>query len=593
MSKSSKTRFPQDDLAAMLTPEPSRLLRRGQAPEAPVEEHTDDPPDDLEEGLRPSDFASLLDIDVAETPVRKRGLGKRTDSVRVEPIWEPKQRLEPFVSVDDADDEAPAQSNGHDDASRTGDEDEGGETGQFDLEDWDPSGDEAGDTHGHGEFASDEDDLEDEVAISAQPFYSSDEHISDPDDVSDPGYGEPIHDRPVPRISIQAFCEDPRNGMIVQRASEDRRLAKAHITVHMGGMQAAIEFFRDTPTPNLVFIEVTGSRSAIYAHLENLSRVCDPGTKVVLIGQVNDISLYRGLMRQGVSEYLVPPLSVPQIIDTISALYIDPDSPPIGRCVSVIGTKGGCGSSTIAHNLAWVLAEMMLEDVTLVDLDLPFGTAALDFNQDPLQGVADALSAPERLDEQLLERLLIRCTERLSLFAAPGALDREYNLDPEAYETVLDMVRTSVPMMVVDLPNAWETWTRRVILQSDEIVVVTMPDLASLRNAKNLVDLLRTARPNDGDPKLVVNQVGVPKRPEIPVKDFAEALKLDPALVLPFDPQTFGAAANNGQVVTELKPDARAAVGFKQLAALISQREIEPKTVTPIQAFLQKLTKRK
>jgi len=216
----------------------------------------------------------------------------------------------------------------------------------------------------------------------------------------------------------------------------------------------------------------------------------------------------------------------------------------------------------------------MNEDVTLVDLDLAFGTGGLDFNQDPAQGVADALYAPERLDDVLLERLLVRCTEHLSLFAAPATLDRDYAIDEETYELVLDVVRHSVPCVILDLPHIWSPWTRKLLLESDEIVVTATPDLASLRNTKNIIDTLKTARPNDTAPHLVINQVGVAKRPEIPVKDFAEALETDPALVLPFDAALFGEAANNGQMIEEIDPRSKTAEGFHHLASVVSGRQI-------------------
>src|SRR5262249_17492534 len=163
--------------------------------------------------------------------------------------------------------------------------------------------------------------------------------------------------------------------------------------------------------------------------------------------------------------------------------------------------------------------------------------------EDPGQGVADALAAPERLDDVLLDRLLIKCGDHLSLFAAPALLDRDYEVDASSYEAVIDQVRASTPCVIVDLPHTWSAWTRNTLAAADEIVVVATPDLASLRNTKNMLDVLKARRPNDSLPKLVLNQLGVPKRPEIPVKEFAEAVGCEPALVLPFDPMLFGTAA--------------------------------------------------
>src|SRR5690606_36718454 len=224
------------------------------------------------------------------------------------------------------------------------------------------------------------------------------------------------------------------------------------------------------------------------------------------------------------------------IIDAVSRLYVDPDAPPIGRSIAFMGAKGGTGSSTIAHNIGWCISTGMREDAIITDLDLPFGTAGLDFNQDPAQGIADALTAPERLDDVLLDRLLVKCSDHLSLFAAPAILDRDFDMDGEACESVLEIVRETVPCVIVDLPHVWSTWTKKVLLSADEIVITAMPDLASLRNTKNILDLVKQARPNDSKPHVILNQVGVPKRPEIPVKDFADAIGIEPTLVLPFNP---------------------------------------------------------
>lgn len=397
--------------------------------------------------------------------------------------------------------------------------------------------------------------------------------------------------KPVPRITIHAFCERPETGSTIQRAGEDRRLAKAHLTVHMGGMRAAAEQYQQTATPNLILVETMAGGAELFGHLAALAEVCDAGTKVVVIGHLNDVSVYREMIRQGVNEYLVSPLSPMQIIEAVSRLYVDPDAPPIGRSIAFMGAKGGTGSSTIAHNIGWCISTRMNEDVIITDLDLPFGTAGLDFNHDPAQGIADALMAPERLDDVLLDRLLVKCSDHLSLFAAPAVLDRDLDMDADSFESVLEIVRETVPCVVVDLPHIWSPWTKKLLLAADEIVITATPDLASLRNAKNIIDLAKQTRANDHMPHLVINQVGVPKRPEIPVKDFAEAIGLDPTLVLPFNPGLFGAAANNGQMIEELDPKGKATEGLRYLAKQLCGRE--PQIVKAAKkSFLQRLARK-
>ncbi|MBO9707045.1 MAG: AAA family ATPase [Caulobacter sp.] len=377
----------------------------------------------------------------------------------------------------------------------------------------------------------------------------------------------------VPRITIHAFCARAESVALVEAAAADRRMARASASIHPGGLEAAVGYYQNQSTPSLVLVESLDPAPRMLALLDGLAQVCDPGTKVVVIGQTNDIALYRELMRRGVSEYLTQPQGPLQIIRAVSSLYADPSAPFVGRQVAFVGAKGGVGSSTLAHNFAWSMAERVQAATVMVDLDLPFGTAGLDFNQDPLQGVLDALTQPERLDPVLMDRMMVRCGDRLSLFAAPGTLDDDYEIGAEAFEEVTQKIRGAAPFVVLDLPHSWSRWTRQVLIGSDDLVVVATPDLASLRNAKNIVDLVRQARPNDAPPRLVLNQVGVPGRPEIPVKDFGEALGLTPSLVLPFDPKPFGMAANNGQMVAEVAPKSKAAEGIDYLARLISRRE--------------------
>ncbi len=324
-------------------------------------------------------------------------------------------------------------------------------------------------------------------------------------------------DSVLPRITVHAFVERDSTGDLVEHAAKDRRMERATVTVRDGGLAAAVAAFQNQPTPQLLIVECCEPAAQLLARLDQLAEVCDPGSKVVVIGAANDIALYRELMRRGVSEYLVPPLKPLQFVRSICGLYADPSAPFVGRQIAFCGAKGGVGVSTLAHNVAFAITERLAANAVLVDLDLAFGTAGLDFNQDPIQGVADALAEPDRLDPVLMDRMMARCSDRLSLFAAPATLDQDYDIGAEAYEEVTQKVRGAAPFVVLDLPHVWSAWKRRILLSSDDLVVVATPDLASLRNVKNLVDLVRRARPNDAPPRLVLNQVGVPGRPEIPV----------------------------------------------------------------------------
>ncbi|MCB1429852.1 MAG: CpaE family protein [Nitratireductor sp.] len=376
--------------------------------------------------------------------------------------------------------------------------------------------------------------------------------------------------RPIPRVTIQAFCESEVIAQTLEMASRDRRMARAHVKVHMGGVPAAVDFYNTAPTPNLIVVESKLAGREMLVHLGKLAEVCDSETKVVVIGHYNDITMYRELISNGISEYLVAPISMADVMGAISEIFVNPENGPLGKIVAFIGAKGGVGSSTVCHNVAWAIASHFQNDVVLTDLDLAFGTANINLDQDPPQGIAEAVFSPDRMDDILLDRLLAKCAEHLSLLAAPSTLERTYDFEKNAFTQVLDVAQRGAPCVAVDLPHAWTGWTRQILASADEVVITASPELANLRNAKNLIDALKELRPNDGPPRLVMNQVGIPKRPEISVADFTGALGVDPAAVIGFEPALFGTASNNGQMIGEADPKSSVTESFDFLAQILT-----------------------
>jgi len=397
------------------------------------------------------------------------------------------------------------------------------------------------------------------------------------------------HIAPAPRVSAQVFCETVETAAAVQSAGEDRRLGKTHVKIQMGGMPAAIEAYHSAPTPNVIVIE-SGGRNDLLSGLDQLATVCDAGTRVIVIGRTNDVGLYRELVRRGISDYVLAPVAPLDVVRSICNLFSAPEAKAIGRVLAVVGAKGGVGASTIAHNVAWAIARELTMDAVVADLDLAFGTAGLDYNQDPAQGIADAVFSPDRIDTAFLDRLLSKCTDHLSLLAAPATLDRVYDFGTEAFDAIFDTLRTSTPCIVLDVPHQWSGWTKRALIAADDILIVAAPDLANLRNTKNIYDLLRAARPNDQPPLYCLNQVGMPKRPEIGTGEFAKALESQPIVSIPFDPQVFGAAANNGQMIAEISANHRSTEMFLQIAQRLTGRsEIKKKRTSLLAPLIGKL----
>ena len=400
------------------------------------------------------------------------------------------------------------------------------------------------------------------------------------------GAGEYI--APAPRVSVQAFCVTQETAAAVKSAGEDRRLGKTHLTTKLGGTTAAIEAYSAMPTPNVIILESEAGIN-ILAGLDQLATVCDPGTRVVVIGSEDDEAPYRELVRRGVNDYIVGPVETLDVVRAICGLFSASEAVATGRVIGIVGAKGGVGASTVAHNVAWMIARDLGLDSVVIDLDLAFGTASLDYNQDPVQGIANAVFSPDRLDTSYMDRLLAKCTDRLSLLAAPATLDQVYDFGADAFDSIFDTLRMTTPCIVLDVPHQWTAWTRRALIGADEILIVAEPDLANMRNTKNMMTMLKASRPNDRPPLYCLNQVGMAKRPEIEVRAFAKTIESQPIAAIPFDSRMFGTAANNGQMIAELSASHRTTKMFLQMAQRMTGRA---ETKKPSGSFLQPIIKK-
>lgn len=377
------------------------------------------------------------------------------------------------------------------------------------------------------------------------------------------------HDLIVPRICIEAFCVTPEFAGAMQTGAQDRRMAKAKTSVGMGGAASAAKRYANVGTPNLIIVETRAAGFSVFQELETLAAVCDEDTKVIVAGPSNDVTLYRELIRQGVCEYLVTPSAPLQIIEAIAAAYEDPDARPAGKTIAVFGVRGGVGSSVLSHNLAELIAEQSERDTVLIDLDLEFGTVALDFNVDAHNSVVDALTDIDGLDDVKLKRLLFQQSEHLHLLTAPASIQRRAEATEAAVLGLLDIARFAADFVLLDTPHQWSPGVRCALRQSDKVVLVATPDLVSLRNLKSVYDWLKAERQHDEPPKIILNQVGEAKRPEIAASEFADIVGAPVDMILPYEPALFGAALNDGKSLVNLNGARKVVEKLEPIAASI------------------------
>ncbi len=388
----------------------------------------------------------------------------------------------------------------------------------------------------------------------------------------EPVVAEITEDAPAPPIRIHACWDRPEIGKLLAQLGADHRLARADIDIARGGIESAFMHFSGRESPDLLILDSTLKRAEMLAALDRLASAVHADCKIIILGVLNDIGLLRELALRGVSEYIVPPLNAGDLARAVCRLYAQNDQ---SRVIAVVGARGGVGASTLAHNLAWSIAERQDACAALIELDLAFGGAVVNVGKsDDDKAVGDLLSAPpEAISAEALSRATIQHTKHLQSIRAPATLERMYDLSPDTVEKLVYHARRANPYVVLDLPHAWNGWVKQALASADDIVLVAAPDLASLRNCKGMLESLAALRPGKPAPPIVLSMVGAPKRPEVSFKDFSESVGAAPAAQISFDPMLFGLCETTSQMIGEAEPDSRAATAIDALAAALTGRK--------------------
>lgn len=387
--------------------------------------------------------------------------------------------------------------------------------------------------------------------------------------------GERKADLPVPPIVVQAHWDRAESGARLGAFADDKRLARAEVHIERGGADAALAALENGARPDLVIIDSTLGGADLLRSIDRVRARMAANARLIVIGAINDIAVMRALNQRGVS-YLMCPLQADELAGTVCGLFAQVDR---SRVIAVMGSRGGVGASTIAQNLAWTIAERLDAPTALVDLDIGFGAAAASFKLQPKAYVTDLLS-PDA-SEAMLDAAMTRAHERLLVAAAPGAPNLGVALESTAVEAMIARVRRTSAFVVLDVPHVWTAWVRDVLTTADEVLLVASPDLASLRNTDNLMKLLRLQREGRAEPAIALTMTGVPKRPEISLKDFSESVGAVPAVTLPFEPDVYGEAEQQGRILCQAAAKSKPAQAIEILACGFTGRAVVEHKIKP------------
>jgi pilus assembly protein CpaE len=347
--------------------------------------------------------------------------------------------------------------------------------------------------------------------------------------------------KPLPgRVRVMAFVLDRQSEAAVNTCLSN--LSVSNITVSRGGIAQAVKYVGVERSPETIIVDVSGAEMPA-AQVHDLAELCEPGVTVVAIGDRNDIALYRDLKQAGVSEYIVKPVTTQLLARVLSSTHRNPEGRPInrklGKVVAAVGARGGVGTTTLAINLAWYLANRQNRRVLLLDLDLQTGDCALALNLQSTPGLREALANPLRIDNVFLERIVAVHGKRLFVLSAEEPLRADTEFTAEAVETLVAVLRTQFHYIIADIPRIPAAPFRRALDIADIRVIVADQTLRSVRDTVRLRDAFVA-----GDEAcrhfLVVNRSGEGGRLAMTLNDMAK-VELRPEFVIPFQPKRFTA----------------------------------------------------
>jgi len=318
----------------------------------------------------------------------------------------------------------------------------------------------------------------------------------------------------LPRLNIVFFCESKELYDVAGQSATDRRLKRSKISVYSGGISGAVEMYQDKPTPDLLIIESQLATLELLADLENLAEICDSHTKVMIAGQYNDVDMYRELIRQGISEYLVMPTTPIRLIESLSSIYGSADETPMARSIAFIGAVGGAGTSVIAQNFSVITSSEHHLDTCYVDLDTSYGSASMNWNMEAKKTIKDLISMGREIDEEAVKGAMTHVSENLQLLSSPITPEYTVSTSPdndEALEEMFCSVRRLSDLVVMDIPyGELSAIKQSALMSATHIYIVSLPTVRGLRNVSILYQALCRMRPNDAPPKIIFSQIDNP-----------------------------------------------------------------------------------
>ncbi len=360
------------------------------------------------------------------------------------------------------------------------------------------------------------------------------------------------------RLPLLAFVADIQTENVLREGLS--QALPGGVDIRRGNVRTALATLAHTATPRALVIDITGEQQPL-GLLGDLSHVLEPDVQVMIVGDREDVAFYRQVTRTlGATEYLYKPL-VPDMVARHFAVQITRQAPSNaalgGRMVTVTGVRGGVGATTVAANLAWLLADEGRRHTALLDADLQLGTAALLLGAQGSPGLRSALEQPGRVDELFIERAATPVGERLHILAGEETLADQPGCAAGAVERLAGLLRRRFNIVVADVPFRPNPLSRDLLDVTQQRVLVTLPTLAGVRDTLRML-ALPAGNAQARRAVVVLNRAGMPGG--LGRKQMETALGMAIDVAIPDLPRPLGSAERLGHPAAKVHGPFRAAM---------------------------------
>jgi pilus assembly protein CpaE len=374
----------------------------------------------------------------------------------------------------------------------------------------------------------------------------------------------PLTGKKVEREGIVTVLQDQATLDRVQGVTRELQLDDELIVE--ASLDEALGRIREGINPRVLILDLSESTAPI-AEISAARAVAGMETKILALGAVNDVALFRDLLAAGANDYLVKPPTREALASLLEKQSRGGGSGAggLGQVIVFLGSRGGVGTTTAAVSCAWLLAEQHKERTALIDLDLHFGTVALYLDTDPGSGLCEALEQPSRIDSLFVDRAMVKVSDTLRILAAEAPVAEAQMIDTGAIDVLLYELRRKFAWVVVDLPRAVTPTQRVVLAAASRVILVCDRSLSGLRDTIRLQTLIRERAPQTQ--LMLIDSGATGDRAAVGKSEFEKAAGKTLDGTISHDVKAALAAANSGQPLPLAAP--RSAV-TKELQQLVS-----------------------